>query len=183
MYYIPTSVSPPNPSATYPTPIHSCSFQKRAGLTWIPTKHGISSCSTTKQTPPFKARQSNSVWGIVCQKSQRQSPLPLLGVPQRPRHTIITYMQSLDPCRLCDFQFSLCLPLWSQHSWFCGFSCEVLDPSECYNPCSLPAPFPFYKILWALPNVWLWSLFHQLLDADPDDDCAELLSTHTAEYH
>ena len=74
-----------------------------------------------------------------------------------------------------DCRFSLCEPLQVQVCWFCGFSCDILDPSGSQNP-FLPssAGFPelHLMIVYRSQHLFLsvagWSL--------TDDYFARLLS-------
>jgi hypothetical protein len=96
--------------------------------------------------------------------SQRQPLLLLLGVIQEDQPTQLLHIcrgpQSV-PFMLSDWQFSLCELLWAQVSWFCKFSCGVLDPSVSSNFSSLSSK-EFLKLCLMFgsalfPSVAGWS--------------------------
>jgi hypothetical protein len=66
---------------------------------------------------------------------------------------------STDPCRLHGCCFSLCEPLWTLLSWFCGLcSSNVLYPSGCNSPSFLFLPELWLWVSASAPSVAGWSL-------------------------
>ena len=128
--------------------------QKMWGLPWISSSLGLSCCSKTRCIFFYWGyrRQPREEKDIQRQLVQTETaPTPALGAPHEDPAVQLSHMfkgPRCIPCLLSVWYFSVHEPLLTYVSWFCRFSCGVLDPSGSFNPSS-PSSIIFHKIHWS----------------------------------